>query len=66
VLSSLGLPSGGPVPDPDRVLEAFRMDKKHRGAVRFVLLEDVGRARVVEGVPEDPIRDVLERMGSTP
>ncbi len=65
LLASYSLPTGGPLPDADRVLEAFRMDKKHRGTVRFVLLEDVGRPRVVDSVAEGAIREVLERMGTT-
>jgi hypothetical protein len=32
--------------------------------VRFVLLEDVGRPRVVEGVPEDVLRASLKEMGA--
>ena len=47
------------------VLEAMRLDKKYRGGVRFVLLEDVGSPRVVEEVPEDVIRDTLASMGAT-
>lgn len=41
--------------DPKRLLAAARRDKKNRGgAVRFVLLREVGRA-VVKPVPEDEI-----------
>jgi 3-dehydroquinate synthetase len=42
------------------------MDKKYQGGVRFVLLEDVGRPRLVEDVPEDLIRHTLEEMGAPP
>jgi len=42
-----------------------RLDKKYAGGVRFVLLEDVGRPRVVEGVPESVIRAALDEMGAT-
>jgi hypothetical protein len=44
------------------VLAAIRLDKKYARGARFVLLEDVGRPRVVDGVPEDLVRRVLEEM----
>ncbi len=62
LLSSLGLEVGGALPPAGEVLAAFRLDKKYRGGVRFVLLEDVGRPRVVEDVPEELIRRVLGEM----
>ncbi|MGZ8629288.1 MAG: 3-dehydroquinate synthase, partial [Actinomycetota bacterium] len=62
LLSSLGLDPVGPLPAADDVLAAMRMDKKYRGGVRFVLLEDVGRPVVVDAVPEDLVRRVLEDM----
>jgi 3-dehydroquinate synthetase len=52
------------LPAVDDVLAAFRLDKKFAGGVRFVLLEDVGRPVVVEGVPEAEVRSVLEEMGA--
>jgi 3-dehydroquinate synthase len=64
LLSALALPTGRPLPDPEGILEAFRLDKKHQGTVRFVLLEDVGAPRVVEAVPEAAVREVLEEMGA--
>ena len=62
LLSSLGLDPVGSLPAADDVLGAMRMDKKYRGGVRFVLLEDVGRPVVVDSVPEDLVRTVLEDM----
>jgi shikimate kinase / 3-dehydroquinate synthase len=62
LLEPLGLPVGGPVPAADEVLAAMRMDKKRRGALRFVLLEDVGRPVVVDDVAEDAIAETLEAM----
>ncbi|HEX6208995.1 MAG TPA: 3-dehydroquinate synthase [Actinomycetota bacterium] len=63
VLASLGLPQSFPELDPEEVLEAMRLDKKYRRGLRFVLLEDVGRPRVVDVRPE-AIREVLsEALG---
>jgi len=64
LLNSLGLDVTGPLPKAEEIMEAFRLDKKYRGGVRFVLLEDVGRPRVEAGVPEDLIRGTLEDMGA--
>jgi 3-dehydroquinate synthase len=66
VLTSIGLETGGGLPQAERVLEAFRMDKKYQGGVRFVLLEDVARPRIVDDVPENMIRRTLEEMGAPP
>ncbi|MGZ8605101.1 MAG: bifunctional shikimate kinase/3-dehydroquinate synthase, partial [Actinomycetota bacterium] len=64
LLASLGLETGGPLPDPGEILAAMKMDKKYRGGVRFVLLEDAGRAVVVDAVPEEALRAVLEDFGA--
>jgi 3-dehydroquinate synthase len=64
-LSPLGLePDGGRLPASDRILDAMRMDKKYRGGIRFVLLEDVGHPVVVDEVPEDVLVTVLREMGA--
>jgi 3-dehydroquinate synthase len=65
LLSALGLEPGGTLPATDRVLAAFRMDKKWSGGARFVLLEDVGRPVVVNDVPDDEIQGILRAMGAT-
>jgi 3-dehydroquinate synthase len=62
LLASLGLETDGSLPSPDDVLSAFRLDKKYRGGVRFVLLEDVGRPVVVDDVTDDELRGVLHDM----
>ncbi|MDP9302082.1 MAG: 3-dehydroquinate synthase [Actinomycetota bacterium] len=64
LLSSLGLDPAGPMPPADDILHAFQLDKKFRDGVRFVLLEDVGRPRIVDGVPPDDVRRVLHEMGA--
>lgn len=66
LLASLGFAPDGALPPADEVLRCLRLDKKvRRGAVRFVLLEDVGRPRVVDDVSDDEIRSVLEQMGGS-
>jgi 3-dehydroquinate synthase len=65
LLASLGLPTGGPIPAAEEVLGAFRLDKKYRGGVRFVVLRDVGQPVVVDDVAEDVLRSVLEEMGAS-
>lgn len=62
LLEPLGLPTGGQLPPAEGIVAAMRMDKKRRGALRFVLLEDVGRPTVVPDVPEDVIVETLEAM----
>ncbi len=66
LVRSLGLDPGGTLPSVDEVLEAFRMDKKFAGRVRFVLLQDVGRPVVVDDVDEAEVRSILEQMGARP
>ncbi len=62
LLEPLGLPIGGSLPPPSEVLGAMRMDKKRRGALRFVLLEDVGRPTVVTDVADEVVVETLEAM----
>ena len=64
LLASLGLEPDRGLPPAQEIVAAMRMDKKYRGGVRFVLLEDVGRPFVQDGVPEDLLRDTLAAMGS--
>ena len=67
-LSAFGLPlrvrelAPNP-PDPRAVLEAIGLDKKVRGkAVRWVLLEAVGRTTVRPDVPLEMVREVVEAL----
>ncbi len=64
LLASLGLEPDGRLPDAGPILTAMRLDKKYAGGLRFVLLEDVGRPRVVEDVPSDLLSSTLEDMGA--
>jgi 3-dehydroquinate synthase len=65
LLSSLRVEADRALPDADEVLRCLRLDKKYRGAVRFVLLEEVGRAVVVDDVSDEEIRRVLKEMGAS-
>lgn len=65
LLTALGLEIGGSLPDPEAIVAACRLDKKYRDGVRFVLMEDVGRPVVVDGVTDDEVRAVLETMGAS-
>jgi 3-dehydroquinate synthase len=62
LLEPLGLPVGGPLPFPGEILDAMRMDKKRRGALRFVLLEDVGKPAIRGDVPDEVLVETLEAM----
>jgi 3-dehydroquinate synthetase len=64
LLASLGLETDGDVPPVTEVMAAFALDKKYRGGVRLVLLEDVGRPVVVDDVPVGTIAEVLVEMGA--
>ena len=64
LLSSLGLEADGALPESGAIMEALALDKKFHGGVRFVLLEGVGCAVVVDDVPEAAIGEVLEEMGA--
>ena len=64
LLTSLGLETGGAMPPVAAVMSAFTLDKKYRGGIRFVLLEDVGRPVVVDDVPQTTIAEVLGEMGA--
>ena len=64
LLSSLGLEPEGRLPDRDAIWAAMRLDKKYRGGVRFVLLEEVGRPVIVDDVTEGEVRAVLAAMGA--
>jgi 3-dehydroquinate synthase len=62
LLAALGIDVGGGLPPAADVLAALRLDKKYLSGVRFVLLDDVGRPRIVDDVTDDEIRSVLEDM----
>jgi 3-dehydroquinate synthetase len=62
VLSSFGLPWQTPGIDPERALAAMALDKKVSGrAVRWVLLEGVGRPVLRDDVPDTLVRQAVRR-----
>ena len=62
LLDRAGLPVAGPADlPPERYLTLMGVDKKAEGGrVRYVLLEDIGRAFVTAEVPEEVIRAAIE------
>ena len=54
------LPSNGPAPSVDQVLDHMTRDKKSRGArIRWVLLDRIGNARLESDVPLDLVRTTV-------
>jgi 3-dehydroquinate synthase len=69
LLAAMGLPTSFTTPEPRRVWEVLRHDKKAReGRVPFVLLKGLGRAEVCFDVPADLVLAVLAEVhrGPTP
>jgi 3-dehydroquinate synthase len=64
LLASLGLDTDGPLPPAEEILASMRLDKKYRGGMRFVLLEDVGRPYVDDRVTPERVMSGLEQAGA--
>lgn len=62
VLGALGLPVSGTGVAYEEVAAAWTRDKKYRKGMRFVVLEDLGRPRLVSGVPDDALRAAYEAV----
>ena len=63
LLEAFGLPLSSAEMDVDAVSEAMRSDKKtSRGAIRWVLLDGIGRAVTRSDVPAGLVRDTLKRL----
>ncbi len=61
LLEGIGLPTKVPRAVTERVWEAMKRDKKFiHGRNRFVLLEAIGKARVVEDVDSSILEQALE------
>jgi shikimate kinase / 3-dehydroquinate synthase len=61
VLDGLGLPTSASL-DLDELEPAWRLDKKYRKGIRFVLLQGIGRPRAGAEVPHAALVKALERM----
>ena len=62
LLAAFGLPQQAPGIDPERALKALALDKKVSGkAIRWVLLEDVGRPILRDDVPASLVRQAVRR-----
>ncbi|MDQ3474967.1 MAG: 3-dehydroquinate synthase [Actinomycetota bacterium] len=65
LISAMGLPTSYPAPLAD-LLARMRVDKKARGAVlRFVVLEGIGRPRILEGPAERMIEAAYDDLLTT-
>lgn len=63
LLRRFGLPLSCPGIDSGAVREAMKLDKKVKGkAIRWVLLEGLGRAAVRQDVPEDAVTDAISQV----
>lgn len=63
LLQRLGLPTSCPGVEAAAILEAMTLDKKVRGkAIRWVLLEDIGRAVVRDDVPQELAEAVVAEL----
>lgn len=62
VLGALGLPTGGVEFDFEDVEAVWSGDKKYRGGMRFVILEDLARPRLVSDVPQADLRAAYEAV----
>ena len=60
LLERAGLPTRPPALDAERLLELMARDKKvEAGALRFVLLQALGRAVIHSGIPRSELRALL-------
>jgi len=64
LLRSLGLEPDRTLPPADDIRRCLRLDKKYRGGVRFVLLEDVARPVIVDDVSDEEVGHILREMGA--
>ena len=62
-LIKYGLPVNLESVDVDEMLRAMKSDKKTSGgAIRWVLLDGIGKAETNHNVPEDYVRDALFKL----
>jgi 3-dehydroquinate synthase len=66
LLAALGLPVGGVILDPDRVLAAMATDKKQRQGLRLVLLRELGQPEIVPAPGRDVLVAAIESLARDP
>lgn len=60
-----GLPTRCPEMDVTRLIDAMQHDKKRTvNGLRWILPLALGKTQIVQGIPEDAVRDVLLEMGA--
>ena len=65
ILERFGLPTSAPDVDPEQVLQTMSLDKKtEAGSIRWVLLEDVGKAVVRRDVPQELVEETVRGLCS--
>jgi 3-dehydroquinate synthase len=62
LLDLYGLPTSGPGFSYEELSRAWMHDKKYQAGMRFVVLEDLGRPKIVRDVPEDALRAAFEAI----
>lgn len=66
VLRALGLPTSYPADAWPELREAMNLDKKTRAStLRFVILEQLARAAILESPDENLLRETFEALGSS-
>jgi shikimate kinase/3-dehydroquinate synthase len=63
-LSAAGLPTSATF-EPARLEGAWRLDKKYRRGVRFVLLTELGRPEAGVAAPPAAVHEAITRLGSS-
>ncbi|MCA1834176.1 MAG: 3-dehydroquinate synthase [Actinomycetota bacterium] len=63
-VEAAGLPVAGAEAPFESVLRAMGGDKKYHGGIRFVILEDLGRPRLVSDVSTDLVRSAYEKVSA--
>jgi 3-dehydroquinate synthase len=63
LIAAAGLPTQWPGLDTEKVFAAMFSDKKVRGGkLRFILPSRIGHAEIVDGVPEEAIREAIATL----
>ncbi|MCH8156648.1 MAG: 3-dehydroquinate synthase [Nitrospinae bacterium] len=62
LLKKFGLPTQSPDLKPADVIESMYHDKKtEHNKLRFIMVKDIGSIEIVDDVPEEPVKKVLEK-----